>query len=561
MDSGPSFSCIILVALFAARLGDAATSLPKNFQMLEQQPHQERACPPPTTGGSDGVRSDDRDRHFETDFLKPDLAGRSMRGGALTVTAQGFKFLISTAATIVVARLLTPQDYGLVGMVVILISFLGMFQYMGLTAATVKWADLNHAQVSTLFWINVALSAVIMLAVLACAPLLAWFYHEPRLIGIAAGYAFVIFIRGFSIQHLAILQRQMRFLALTVIDIGAVAVGLAVTIFAAWRGAGYWSLVVNQWVFSLLAIAGAWTACRWRPGLPSRNSGVRSMLRFGGSLTGYSFTTFFAQNTDNALIGKFWGAYQLGIYSRAYQMLLTPIGLVIMPLSAVATPALSRLADSPDRYRAAYLNIVEKISMLTMPAVVFAIATSDWLILLLLGPQWREASSVFMLLGIAAIMQPVSRTGIWLLVTQGRSREMVKWGVVSGTLAVVSILGGLPWGATGVAASYAITDLCLTTPLLFWYIGRKGPVRFRDIYQTLTPAIFAAACSLIALLVCRPWLEMARHAGVRLTFAFAITLIVSLSVFAVMPAGRHALQNFTQMLKLLVKKGELAPQS
>jgi O-antigen/teichoic acid export membrane protein len=499
----------------------------------------------------------DKDRHFRTDHLQENLGARSVRGGALTLTVQGLKFVLSTGVTIVVARLLTPQDYGLVGMVMVLVNLLTMFQYLGLPNATVKWRDLTHAQVTTLFWVNVGLSSAIALVILACAPLLARFYDQPNLIGIAAGYALVAFLTGLSIQHLAILQRQMRFVALAVIDVAALAIGLALTIFAAWRGAGYWALVLNQLVFAAVTIIGAWAACSWRPGLPTRGSGVRSMLSYGGDLTGYSFTTFFAQNVDNGLIGKFWGAHQLGIYSRAYQMLLAPIGHITTPLCAVAIPALSRLADSPPRYRAAYLKMVEKISMLTMPAVVCAIATSDWLILLLLGTRWNEAARVFMFLGIAAIFQPIGRTGLWLFMTQGRSREMLKWGVIGSSISVGSILVGLPWGATGVAASYAITDVCLTTPLLFWYVGRKGPVSMSDVYRTVAPGLLAATGSLVALLVVRPWLEASNHLSLRLLYAGLITVGTSTVVLAAMPTGRLAIQSLKETLLVLIKrKGE-----
>src|SRR5438034_5018227 len=130
----------------------------------------------------------DQDRHFRTDHLQGDLAGRSARGGVVTMTAQGFKFVFSTVATIVLARLLTPEDYGLIGMVAILINFVGMFQYLGLSTATVKWTELSHKQVSTLFWVNMFLSVTIMLITIASGPLLAWFYKEPRLIGITTGY-------------------------------------------------------------------------------------------------------------------------------------------------------------------------------------------------------------------------------------------------------------------------------------------------------------------------------------------------------------------------------------
>jgi O-antigen/teichoic acid export membrane protein len=500
------------------------------------------------------IACDDENRHFRTDHLKNDLAGRSARGGAVTLSAQVLKFVISTAATIVLARMLTPQDYGLIGMVVIITNFVGMFQYMGLSTATVKWAELSHPQVSTLFWINVGLSAAIMVVTVACGPLLAWFYKEPRLIGITAGYAVSILLTGLYIQHEAILIRQMRFAAVAIVEIGAIALGLSAAIVAAWYGAGYWALVVNMLVMTVATLVGIWVACGWWPGLPVRGSGVRAMLSYGGDLTGFNFMSYFARNMDNLLIGRFWGAYQLGVYSRAYQMLLTPVQQINSPVVAVAIPALSRLADSPDRYRAAYLKILEKVAMITMPGVAFMIAMSNWLVLFLLGSQWQESGRIFMLLGIAAIIQPVARTTLWLFTTQGRSREIFKWGVMSAAIAVVSIVAGLPWGATGVAASYAVTDLCISTPLLFWYVGRRGPVRQGDLYRTIAPAVGAAVCSLIVLFVSRPWLEMFQHLSTRLIIAFAMTIAVSLLVFAALPAGRLAMRSSKEMLKLLVKR-------
>src|SRR5262249_2268726 len=152
-------------------------------------------------------------------------------------------------------------------------------------------------------------------------------------------------------------------------------------------------------------------------GLPRRGSEVRSMLSYGGNLTGYNMMNYFARNMDNLLLGKFWGAYQLGVYSRAYQMLLMPMSQINQPLIAVAVPALSRLTDSPARYRSAFLKILEKIAMITMPGVVFMIATSDWLVLFLLGPQWHDAARIFMLLGVAALFQPVTRPALWLFTT------------------------------------------------------------------------------------------------------------------------------------------------
>src|SRR5437868_977686 len=170
---------------------------------------------------------DDRDHHFRTDHLEADLGKRSARGGVVTLAAQVCKFGLSMSSAVVLARLLTPQDYGLIGMVAIMVGFLGMFQYLGLSTATVKWAELNHEQVSTLFWMNIGLSGAIMLLTIGAAPLAAWFFREPRLLGITIGYAVAILITGAAIQHEAILIRQMRFSVIAAIEISAMALGLA----------------------------------------------------------------------------------------------------------------------------------------------------------------------------------------------------------------------------------------------------------------------------------------------------------------------------------------------
>lgn len=457
-------------------------------------------------------------------------------------------------ATIVLARLLTPEDYGLIGMVAILINFVGMFQYMGLSTATVKWSDLNHQQVSTLFWINMGLSTLIMIITIASGPLLAWFYKEPRLIGIATGYGITILLAGLAIQHEAILSRQMRFAAIVVVEVVALLIGFVAAVIAAWRGAGYWALVINQMVMTVVTVIGVWAACRWRPGLPARGIGIRSMLSYGGNLTGFNIMTFFSRNLDNALIGKFWGPSQLGVYSRAYQMLLMPMQQINAPLAAVAVPTLSRLADSPERYRAAYLKILEKIVLVTMPLAALMIATSDWMVLLLLGPQWLGTGRIFMLLGIAAMIQPVTKTAWWLFSTQGRTRELFHWGLIGGVIAIVSILAGLPWGATGVAASYAIADLCIATPLLFWYVGRRGPVRTADFYRTIAPVSAASVCTLAILFLCRPWLGDVPGLVIRMIIAMGITVVVSLLVLSVLPAGRLAMRSSKETLLLLLKR-------
>lgn len=501
------------------------------------------------------VSDADQDPHFRTDHLESDLGRRSARGGAVTLTAQICKFLLGMVATIVLARLLTPEDYGLIGMVAILVSFLMMFQYMGLSTATIKWAHLDQQVVTELFWINIALSTVITILTVGSTPLLAWFYHEPRLIGIAIGFGFTIFLTGLGIQHEALLSRQMRFGMLAVIDITSMLIGVIAALTSAWLRAGYWSLVINQIVLSLVRVSAVWMVCRWRPGLPKLALRSRAMISYGGNLTGFNLANYFALNLDNALIGRFWGAQQLGLYAKAYQLLLLPLEQINGPLGTVAIPALSRLADSPERYRSAYLRILQKLSMLTMPLVAFMIVTSDWLVLLLLGPQWLQTGRIFMWLGIAALIQPVTKTCWWLFISQGRSSEMLRTGILTSGVSVACIIAGLPWGAVGVAAAYAASELLLVTPIIFWRVTRQGPLRIADFLKTIAPGACASLSVLSILVISRVWL-LSVPLALRLAMAFGVTAVVSAGVLSVIPAGRAAMQSSRDMFLLLVHRSK-----
>src|SRR5262245_21140369 len=250
--------------------------------------------------------------HFRTDQLKSDLARRTARGGAVTIASQGVKFFVSTATTVILARLLTPQDYGLIGMVAVVTGFVALFKDLGLSAATVQRDEINSEQISTLFWINLGLSFGVLILTAVLAPLVGWFYGDPRVRLIMVVYAVGFLFGGAAVQHAALLNRQMRFTALMIIEIVSLLVSIVAAIFLAWSGWHYWALVTSQLLQGLAYTIGTLIACDWRPSWPSRSSGVGSMLSFGRNLTGFTIVNYFARNLDNMLIGKFWGSQQLG---------------------------------------------------------------------------------------------------------------------------------------------------------------------------------------------------------------------------------------------------------
>jgi O-antigen/teichoic acid export membrane protein len=494
---------------------------------------------------------------FRTDRLRANLGARTARGGAVTVASQGFKFVAGLAATAVLARLLTPGDYGLIGMVAVVTGFVSLFKDLGLSAATVQREDVTAEQVSTLFWVNVGVSVAVGMLTAAVAPLVARFYGEPRLTAVTLAYSGGFLLGGLTVQHEALLKRQMRFGALAGAELTALLVSIAATVALALRGAGYWALVGGHLSLSFVYMALVWGTCRWMPGRPARGAGVRAMLGFGGNFTGFSVVNYFARNLDNMLIGRFWGSQALGLYAKAYQLLLLPLDQVSYPVTTVAVPALSRLNSEPERYRRAYLRILEKIAMLTMPGIALMVATADWVVLVVLGPQWAGAARIFMLLGVAAIVQPSANTVGWLFITQGRMRQMFKWGLIGTSITVLSFVAGLPWGAVGVAASYALVNVFVVIPLLLRFVGREGPVRAADFYRAVAPSACAALCVLAALFAFRRWGGVERPL-VGLAVAFVIASATALLVLYALPAGRRALRDFHNVYVMLRKRGEAA---
>jgi len=397
-------------------------------------------------------------------------AKESLRGGGVMMAAQAFRFLVQTASTMLFARLLTPHDFGYIAMVTAVTGFVTLIQDANLSTVTVQRSEISNEQVSTLFWINVVLSVVVMLAVMALAPAIAWFYHEPRLVWITLAVAVSFVFGGLSVQHQALLKRNRQFKRLATADVIGMAAGFGVGAFMARSGYGYWALVGATFGSAVTSCAMTWIVCSWRPEKPVRASGLRSMMEFGGKLTGFQVLTYFTRNFDNIVIGRVLGSVALGIYSKAYALLALPINQINTPLSSVVIPALSRLQNRPEEYATFFLRALRTLSFFTVPLVVFSSIFAHDVVLVLLGPRWLRAAVIFQLLAPAALVGAVNVAPGWLCVSLDKSRQQLIYGMISAPVCVVAFLIGVHWGAEGVAAGFS-----LTYTFLFWgFVGKIG---------------------------------------------------------------------------------------
>ena len=419
---------------------------------------------------------------LDAEDLHTNLRRKSVRGGFWTLSSQGAQFIVQSLSTVVLARLLTPADFGIVAMVTA-ITVLGQgFADLGLSEATIQSAEIDHEQVSALFWVNVAIGVGLTAVTMALAPLLAWFYQQPRLINITLWLSLTFLIGGLRVQHTALLKRQMRFLSLAIRDITCATLGVFVAIAVALRGGGYWAIVALPLVWNFSQMALSWVLVRWIPGPPRRNARVRSLIAFGGNVAAAYVIGNITANADNVLIGWYWGAGPLGLYSRAYNLLTLPIRQLNGPVGSVAVPAFSRIQDEPERFARYCLRVMKLTMWVGAPIFGFLFVAARPVIILVLGKQWWEAAPVFRILVISALAQLVLEPIMWILISRGQSARLLKLLLVVAPIMVASFALGLRFGVKGVAWAGSLTLMCAIpwmlryafqgTELTLWRLGK-----------------------------------------------------------------------------------------
>ena len=327
--------------------------------------------------------------------MKDDLKNKSIRGGISTIVATALSYVLRTISIVIMARLLSPEHFGLIGMVTALLAFTERFKDLGLSLATVQRKEITHEQVSVLFWINAGIGTLIMVMVAALSPVIAWFYNDNRLIWISLALSTSIIFGGLTIQHEGLMRRQMMFGRLGWIQVQATMLSVVVGIALAWMGYGYWSLVWKEVLRTAYIAASTWIACGWLPGMPVRGSGVRSMIRFGRDVTGFDLINVTSRSLDQILIGKVWGAVSLGFYRQAFQLIALPVTLFQFPVQYVAEPTLSTVQHDDEKYRSYFKKIVALVSFISMPIAVYLWVYSKQVIIVLLGEKWVDAAPIF----------------------------------------------------------------------------------------------------------------------------------------------------------------------
>jgi PST family polysaccharide transporter len=396
-----------------------------------------------------------------------------------TIGAQGVTFLLQISSISVLARLISPEDYGMIGMLSSVLALLQVFRDFGLTIAIVQAPSIDQSQLNALFRVSILLGIAMLLLVSLTGFGLTWFIDDSRFIRVAPWYGVMFLFSALGSVPLGILRRSLQFGRIALLDASSFVLGVVSGIAVGYIGGGYMALVAMSGVNTISNVSLAWIASGWKPTRESASlKSTATLLKFGGTFTLGEVCNYLSRNLDNLLIGKIWGLNQLGFYTRGYALMEAPMSHIMGPIGTVLIPIFSRLQENVEQYKKWVLRIFDVFMFGSAPLAAFLMVASDEIVPLLLGDGWQLTIRIFFWLGISLYGKPVASLTYWVFVSSGNIRELLRWTMANTILVVIAIVASVYWGPVAVAATYSVTGCLIRTPMAFYYAARTGRVEF-----------------------------------------------------------------------------------
>jgi PST family polysaccharide transporter len=490
--------------------------------------------------------------------LDKEEAKRRARSGPLLLLARrAFSLIVTFVSTITIARLISPAEYGLANMALVILGFAQIFRDFGLTNAVLRKGVISLEEMSFIFWFNAGTTIGLALIIAAIAPLAAQFYHQPIVTSIILVSLIGFVLGGLSSQHNALMGRDLRFGTIALIDSASLLVGFLTTLTLAALYHNVWSIVFGMVAQSLLGSGLSVWLSGWRPGRLKKIEDLRSLLKFGGNSSVFSISVFLSQNSAPILIGHFLGAGLLGQYTRADALCKLPITNLIQPITQATMPVLTRLRPYPDEYRLAYISLVQKLCTVLFPLSIILVFSAAPLVRALLGDRWETAGYALAALAPTLVATAVASAAGDLFITQDRADELRTIGLIETVLRVGAVIIGVQFGIVATALAYTLSTM-LAVSIRLVVAGRKGPVSLSDQLGATLPGIpiavgSAIGCAAADVFVHFYVLSAFRNALVLLTTGCIGGLVAALCV----PVSKSALLDvleifqFSRVIRLL----------
>ena len=426
------------------------------------------------------------------------LKAKALTGINWSVLSQVGRQALSFIIGVVLARLLSPREFGLLAMVTVISGFALSFMELGFGAALVQRQDAREEHLSSVFWVNVISGLVMTLLFAAAAPLVARFYGEPLLLPLTLLLATNFVIYAFSIVQRVLMVKALDFRALAVVEVGSVAVAGAVAVAMAVAGLGVWSLAANYLLATVVATALFWGLGRWRPERAFEWGAVKDLLGFSSHYLGTKTLSYWTRNADNLLIGRFIGSSALGLYSKAYAVLMLPLLNVSRTVERVMFPSLSTIQDDRPRVKRVFLRMARAVALVTFPVFTGMAVVAEPFVLGVFGAQWAGMIPLVQVLCVLGVAQSVIRLDGNLYLSQGRADLQFRVNLFVQGVIIAGIVAGLRWGVMGVAVGLTVASLA-TAYLRLHFAGRLVGLSFWELLRALGGTFWSAVA--MALLV------------------------------------------------------------
>lgn len=403
-------------------------------------------------------------------------ARKAARGGLITLAGQAIKLALLLLNLVILGRLLTPLDFGLVAMVTAVVGVAELIRDFGITTASIQAKSLSQRQKSNLFWTNSGLGLVLAAATALLSQPLADFYDDPRLSAITVAISGLFLLNGVQAQYQVELTRDLRFNALTVTDVVSNAIALCVAVMAAVLGAGYWSLILMQLTSACLLLLSRVISSKWFPQLPGRGGSIRTFLRYGGNLGIAQFVNYLSANGPSILIGYSFGPIALGSYSRASQIASLPVNQIFGPLTNVALTTLVRLTGN-EKFNRSIQTLQLLLGYVASVGFSVAIVFSTNIVSLILGDQWHDVSPLLQILAVGTTFQAATYVSYWVFLAKDRTSTLLRYNLVTKGIVLVLTVVGSMWGVQGTVWGYS-AGLIVSWPIsLLWMRLIDVPIR------------------------------------------------------------------------------------
>lgn len=433
------------------------------------------------------------------------LREKTLKGLTWSGMSQVITQISQLLITTILARLLTPNDFGLLGMTVVFTNFLNIFCEMGISGALIQKQDISETQYSSVFWLNIIVGIVLMLLTMAISPCIASFYNKPELKPIVMMISVNFPIMSFVIVQKAIFSKEMSFKKLAIAEVIAVIVAGIIGISMAYLGHGVWSLVYRMLIFTAANTLLLWWLSAWRPKFIFSLKALKEVFPFSFNLMGFNLVNYFARNIDNILIGKFLGVQALGYYTLAYRLMLYPVQNISGVVGKVMFPAFSMIQDDLEKVRTTYMKMVKAISLVTFPIMCVLFAVTPEFVHVIFGPQWQPMVILIQILCICGIFQAIGTTVGYILLSQGRADLQFKMQVIGTILVTIFIITGLKWGVIGVTVLYTLYSIFWVH--FFFYVTNKIiNLRYKEFYSKIFSSYLMGAIITGSLLLIRQFL-------------------------------------------------------